>query len=254
MDVNNLLGLAKKAALAAGGVILEIYESGDFSIEAKSDNSPLTLADKAAHDKIVSFLDKTGVPILSEEGRNIHFKERSKWEYFWLVDPLDGTKEFIKKNGEFTVNIALIHDGKPILGVVYLPVLKDLYFAIAGGGAYVERNSELQKLQTTSRDLTEKGLKVVASRSHMNKETENYLQKLNEPIMISRGSSLKFLLVASGEADLYPRFGPTMEWDTAAAQIIVNEAGGSVVLEDHKTPLFYNKEELLNPYFIVLPS
>ncbi len=254
MELKNYLKLAKNAAVVAGKKILEIYESGDFSIEAKDDSSPLTLADKAAHEIIVSILEKTNLPILSEEGKEIPFEQRSKFEYFWMIDPLDGTKEFIKKNGEFTVNIALIHKGEPILGVVYLPVLRDIYYAVRNEGAFVDKKGSIHKLQTSAKNLTEKGLKVVASRSHLSSETKDYLNELNEPEIVSRGSSLKFLLVASGEADLYPRFGPTMEWDTAAAHIIVNEAGGSVVLEDHLTPLIYNKKNLLNPHFIVLPQ
>lgn len=254
IDLPNLLDIAKAASLAAGAEILKIYHSGDFSIEAKSDNSPLTIADKTAHNVICSFLEKTEIPILSEEGRDILFEERSKWEYFWMVDPLDGTKEFIKRNGEFTVNIALIHANEPILGVVYTPVPDELFWAISQKGAFVQKDGEVSGLKTSARGLKEEGLRVVASRSHMSPETEEYLQKLHEPEIVSKGSSLKFLLVASGEADLYPRFGPTMEWDTAAAHIIVKEAGGSVTLEDHKTPLFYNKEVLLNPSFIVLPS
>lgn len=253
MELEKLLEVAKKAALAAGAEILRIYESGDFSIEAKSDDSPLTLADKAAHLKIVSFLEGTGIPILSEEGRDISYEERSKWEYFWMVDPLDGTKEFIKKNGEFTVNIALIHNGVSIMGVVYPPVLGEIYWAINGNGAFMEEGGEIKDLKTTKRQLSESGIKVVASRSHMSPETEAYVSKLTKPSIVSKGSSLKFLLIASGAADVYPRLGPTMEWDTAAAHAIVQEAGGSVVLEDGKTDLTYNKENLLNPYFIVLP-
>ncbi|MEQ9402626.1 MAG: 3'(2'),5'-bisphosphate nucleotidase CysQ [Cyclobacteriaceae bacterium] len=253
LDLHSLLEIAKDASLAAGKEILKIYDSGDFSIEAKSDNSPLTLADKAAHNRIVSFLDKTNIPILSEEGRNISFEERNNWEYFWMVDPLDGTKEFIKKNGEFTVNIALIHKGTPVIGVVYTPVLDELYWAVSNEGAFSLINGKTRALKTSGKGLEEPNLKVVASRSHMSPETEDYLAGLTNPEIVSKGSSLKFLLVASGRADLYPRFGPTMEWDTAAAQIIVEEAGGSVTLEDHKTPLFYNKKSLLNPYFIVLP-
>lgn len=253
MELESLLETAKDAALAAGKEILKIYESGDFSIEAKADDSPLTLADKAAHHKIVSFLDKTGIPILSEEGRDIPYEERSKWEYFWMVDPLDGTKEFIKKNGEFTVNIALIHKGESVLGVVCTPVLNELFWAVKGSGSYVKRNGQISKLSTSKKSLKEHRLRVVASRSHMSKETEEYLEKLTEPEIVSKGSSLKFLLIASGQADLYPRFGPTMEWDTAAAHVIVMEAGGSVTLTDHKTSLLYNKENLLNPYFIVMP-
>lgn len=254
VDLDKLLEVAKEAALAAGKDILGIYESGDFSIEAKSDDSPLTLADKAAHNRIVSFLEKTNLPILSEEGRDIPFEERSKWEYFWMVDPLDGTKEFIKKNGEFTVNIALIHNGESVMGVVYPPVLGELYWAIKGMGSFMEVNGEISELHTSKKPLTESGIKVVASRSHMSPETEEYVSGLNNPSIVSKGSSLKFLLVASGNADVYPRFGPTMEWDTAAAHAIVAEAGGKIVLEDGETPLAYNKENLLNPYFIALPS
>lgn len=252
-SLESLLNIAKSAALAAGEEILKIYESGDFSIEAKSDDSPLTLADKAAHKKIVSHLEDSGIPILSEEGRDISYEERSKWEYFWMVDPLDGTKEFIKKNGEFTVNIALIHKGKSVLGVVYPPVIGDIYWAIDGMGSFKEVNGEVTKLNTTKKLLSESRLKIVASRSHMSPETEHYISKFDNPEIVSKGSSLKFLLVASGEADVYPRFGPTMEWDTAAAHVIVIEAGGRVTLEDENTSLSYNKVNLLNPYFIVLP-
>ncbi|WP_421764121.1 3'(2'),5'-bisphosphate nucleotidase CysQ [Ekhidna sp.] len=253
MQLIELLEVAKKASLAAGREILKIYESGDFSVEAKSDNSPLTIADKAAHDKIVSFLEDTNIPILSEEGRTIPYEERSKWEYFWMVDPLDGTKEFIKKNGEFTVNIALIKDGVPILGVVHPPVIGDLYWGLKEEGAFREINGDVEELKASTRSLTDTGLKVVASRSHMSDKTQEFVNSLKEPEVVSKGSSLKFLLVASGEADVYPRFGPTMEWDTAAAHAIVSEAGGSVVKEDETTPLSYNKDNLLNPSFIVLP-
>ena len=254
MDLQKLCEIAREASLVAGREILNIYESGDFSIEAKADDSPLTLADKAAHNKIVSFLEQTDIPILSEEGRNIPYEVRKDWEYFWMVDPLDGTKEFIKKNGEFTVNIALIHQGRPILGVVYPPVLGEMYWAIEEKGSYKEIDGKESKLSSSQNSLDSEGLKVVASRSHMSPETQNFVEELSEPLIVSKGSSLKFLLVASGEADVYPRFGPTMEWDTAAAHVIVTEAGGAVVLEDQVTSLTYNKENLLNPFFIVLPQ
>lgn len=249
-NLNELLEVAKVAAEAAGKEILKIYESGDFSVESKSDDSPLTLADKASHLKIVSFLEPTGIPILSEEGRGIPFDERKDWDYFWMIDPLDGTKEFIKKNGEFTVNIALIHEGRPVLGVVHPPVLNDMYLAVEGQGAML--NGE--KIHSSSADLSNSGLKVVASRSHMSQETQDFVDKLNDPAIVSKGSSLKLLMVASGEADVYPRFGPTMEWDTAAAHVVVNEAGGRVTYTDLSTPIIYNKEDLLNPFFVVLPS
>ena len=250
MEINlpELLDISKEAALAAGRDILKIYKSGDFSIEAKADNSPLTLADQASHNRIISFLEKTGIPILSEEGAEIPFDKRKEWDYFWMIDPLDGTKEFIKKNGEFTVNIALIHFGKPILGVVYPPVLNQMYSAIKDNGSYLDG----QKNQVTGRTLDQSNLKTVASRSHMSPETEDFLGQLKEPEIVSKGSSLKLLMVASGDADVYPRFGPTMEWDTAAAHIIVEEAGGQVVHPDLQTPVVYNKKNLLNPFFIVL--
>ena len=254
MDYERLLDLAKKATKKAGEKILEIYDTGDFSIEAKSDSSPLTIADKAAHEIIVNQLERTNLPVLSEEGKSVPYEERSKWGHFWMVDPLDGTKEFIRKNGEFTVNIALIKNGQPVLGVVYPPVLDELYYASLNEGAYLEKDGTTEKLKTGQKDLNSVGLKVVASRSHMSPETQQFVDKLNKPDIVSKGSSLKFLLVASGQADVYPRFGPTMEWDTAAAQIIVEEAGGAVTLEDRKTKLSYNKEDLLNPYFIVLPT
>lgn len=244
------LPIAKKAALEAGKKILEIYESGDFSIEAKADNSPLTLADKASHNEIVKHLKKTDLPILSEEGKSISYNERMDWEYFWMIDPLDGTKEFIKKNGEFTVNIALIHHDHPVLGVVYTPCLNELFYAIQGKGAFLETDQS-RKLKVNTFSMDDVHLKVVASRSHLNEDTQAFLDSLNEPEIVSKGSSLKLLMVAQGQADLYPRYAPTMEWDTAAAQIIVEEAGGIVHIKDTKSPVTYNKEDLLNPYFLV---
>lgn len=247
MNLSNLLDQAVIAAKEASNAILKIYDSGDFSIEAKADNSPLTLADRASHLSIVKILELTELPILSEEGKTIEFSERKNWEYFWLIDPLDGTKEFIKKNGEFTVNIALIHKTEVVLGVVFTPVLGDLFTAIKGQGSY--KNGS--KISVNHFDLKDSKLNVVASRSHLNEETEEFLNSLNQPNTLSKGSSLKLLMVAEGEADLYPRYAPTMEWDTAAAQIIVEEAGGSVTIKDTNTKVVYNKENLLNPYFLV---
>jgi 3'(2'), 5'-bisphosphate nucleotidase len=248
INLKELAVLAEKAARIAGEVILKIYESGDFSIEAKADDSPLTMADKAAHKAIVSVLESTNIPILSEEGRSIPYSERKGWEYFWMIDPLDGTKEFIKKNGEFTVNIALIHNNRPILGVVYPPVLDQMYTAISGQGATLDGKT----IHSSKKKLDHSGLRTVASRSHMSPETEEFLAQLDKPEIVSKGSSLKLLMVASGEADVYPRFGPTMEWDTAAAHIVVEEAGGQVLHTDQSKPIDYNKENLLNPYFLVL--
>jgi len=247
MDFDHLLEIAKSASLSAGEAILEIYASGDFSIEAKADDSPLTLADKASHNKIVELLEETGLPILSEEGSKVPYAERKDWGYFWMIDPLDGTKEFIKKNGEFTVNIALIHRTKVVLGVVYTPVLGDVFWAIKDQGAY--KNGS--KIEVNNFTMNDSDLKVVASRSHLNEDTESFINGLNNPVTVSKGSSLKLLMVAEGEADLYPRYAPTMEWDTAAAQIIVEEAGGTVTIKDKEIPVQYNKEDLLNPYFLV---
>ncbi len=247
MDRKTLLESAKKAAKKAAIEILKIYESGDFSIESKGDNSPLTLADKASHNAIVDILKDTSLPILSEEGKEIPYTKRKGWDYFWMIDPLDGTKEFIKRNGEFTVNIALINKNRAVLGVVLTPVTGDIFYAIEGEGAF--KNGKSIKVNKFSDSQT--GLKVVASRSHLNDETQNFLDDLNQPEIVSKGSSLKLLMVAEGAADLYPRFAPTMEWDTAAAQIIVEEAGGAVIVKDSPNPVFYNKENLLNPYFLV---
>ncbi|WP_258102687.1 3'(2'),5'-bisphosphate nucleotidase CysQ [Marinoscillum sp. MHG1-6] len=246
-DYQKLLEVAKAAAIDAGEKIIEIYESGDFSVEAKSDDSPLTKADKASHHAIVGYLEQTGLPILSEEGSAVAYEERKDWDLFWMIDPLDGTKEFIKKNGEFTVNIALIAKNTPVMGVVYTPVLKDLFWAVKGEGAF--KNGS--QISVNDKNLSDPQLKVVASRSHLNEETEQFMSRLTDPEIVSKGSSLKLLMVAEGEADLYPRYAPTMEWDTAAAQILVEEAGGAVNIANSSIPVTYNKENLLNPYFLV---
>ena len=223
-----------------------------FGIEAKSDNSPLTLADKASHNVIVKHLEKTGLPVLSEEGKSIAFEERKNWEYFWMVDPLDGTKEFTQKNGQFTVNIALVHQGKVILGVVYPPVWAKLYYAIEGEGAFVEADGITAQLWTVGKqNPASEVTKILASKSHFNKETEDFIAQYPNAELVNIGSSLKFIWVAEGKAHVYPRIAPTMEWDTAAAQIIVEEAGGKVVQFETGTPVVYNKENLLNPYFVV---
>ncbi|REE01646.1 3'(2'),5'-bisphosphate nucleotidase [Marinoscillum furvescens DSM 4134] len=247
MDFNTLLNKAKEAAQKASAEIIKIYESGDFSIEAKADDSPLTLADQASHKAIVSVLDSTELPILSEEGRSIDYSERSNWEYFWMIDPLDGTKEFIKKNGEFTVNIALVHQNEVVLGVVYTPVLGEMYWAVKGEGAFKDGDP----INVNSFSLEQPNLKVVASRSHLNEDTQAFMDALSNPEIVSKGSSLKLLMVAEGAADLYPRYAPTMEWDTAAAQIIVEEAGGKVLRKGQNASVVYNKEDLLNPHFLV---
>jgi 3'(2'), 5'-bisphosphate nucleotidase len=249
--MDQLLPLAIHAAEAACKEILEVYHSGDFQAESKGDNSPLTLADKRAHDVIASILLPSSLPILSEEGKHISYEERKYWKRFWMVDPLDGTKEFLKRNGEFTVNIALIENQKPVLGVVAIPVTGNVFYAQQGTGAFVKSNGNIRPLPKRSPvDLKKSGVRVVASRSHMSEETQAFIQSLSEPTLVSQGSSLKFLLLAEGKADVYPRFAPTMEWDTAAAHAIVNETGISVLQKDSSNPLLYNKPDLLNPYFI----
>lgn len=261
------LQVAIRAALKAGEEILSIYNNpeSDFSVERKADNSPLTIADKRAHEVIVSFLQKTEHPILSEEGKSIDYETRRNWKTLWIVDPLDGTKEFIKRNGEFTVNIALVCEGVPELGVVYIPVKKELYFGTKKGGAFKIVNISHQdgmNFDTIPASATvipicnnNRAFTVVASRSHLSAETEQYIDGLRcshpDIEFISIGSSIKICLVAEGCADIYPRFAPTMEWDTAAGHAIVRAAGKEIYMCDEKTPLTYNKSDLLNPWFIV---
>ena len=250
LNFSNLLDLAKNAAICAGQEILKIYTEDDFGVVYKNDESPLTKADQAAHDIIVNKLKSSSLPILSEEGAEIPFAERSKWDYFWMVDPLDGTKEFIKKNGEFTVNIALIHNGIPIMGVVYTPVTSELFYALQGCGAYKLVEGHTHPLQKSANETLE-DLRVVASRSHLNEETKSFMNQLVSPEIVSMGSSLKFIVLSEGNAEVYPRFAPTMEWDSAAAHAICNEVGLEVFNVKTKRALEYNKEDLLNPYFIV---
>jgi len=248
IDIQDVVAIAKKA----GDSIMQIYEQ-DFEVEYKQDNSPLTLADKKANDIIEDGLNQLSArfPILSEEGEEILYKDRKHWEYFWLVDPLDGTKEFISKNDEFTVNIALIHKDTPVLGVVYAPALDVCYWAKQDEGAF--KDGQKLPLKTANQRNT---YKIVASRSHMSDETQVFIDVINtrkEKELISIGSSLKICLVAEGEADIYPRLGPTMEWDTGAAHAIVDESGKS--LERYMNGKYseheYNKENLLNQWFIV---
>ena len=255
-----LLEFAKRAALDAGDAILDIYENADFGVKAKSDDSPLTIADTKAHDIIEKHLEITNIPVLSEEGASIPFAERKAWNLFWMVDPLDGTKEFIKRNGEFTVNIALIENNEPVLGIVYAPVLKKLYF----GGASVNfsklsfENSDLDLKKNPNKNLEVvrqlSEVRVVASRSYRNKETDDFIQTLKSPKIVSMGSSLKFMVIAEGNADVYPRFAPTMEWDTAAADAVLRGLDYSIYQVSQNSILDdvvrYNKESLLNPHFI----
>lgn len=259
---------AIKAALEAGARILDIYNdpTSDFGIERKADNSPLTIADKEAHATIMSFLADTPYPVLSEEGKSIGYEERKSWNSLWIVDPLDGTKEFIKKNGEFTVNIALVTNGVPVMGVIYVPVKKELYFAGLSLGAYkladiinVAVGDDLDSLIARSVRLPQSrecsNFVIVASRSHLSPETEAFIEQMKEKHtdveLRSSGSSIKICLVAEGSADVYPRFAPTMEWDTAAGHAIAKAAGFEIYQAGKNITLQYNKEDLLNPWFIV---
>lgn len=256
---------AIEAAIEGGKEILKVYEEGEIKVELKGDNSPLTLADKAANEKIIDFLLKTNYPIISEENKQIDYKTRKDWDTCWIVDPLDGTKEFIKKNGEFTVNIALCHKGNPIFGVIYVPVTRELYYAnVDEQKAYkttLNSEHEINKGLGSDDDRiypnTKKSnlIQVVGSRSHMNEDTSNYIeelkQKYSEVEIVSKGSSLKFCLVAEGKANVYPRFAPTMEWDTAAGHAICRAVGLKVTSQNTQEEVVYNKENLLNPYFLV---
>ena len=232
---------------------MQVYKQ-DFEVEYKQDSSPLTLADKKANDIIEDGLNQLSVnfPILSEEGKEIPYEDRKHWEYFWLVDPLDGTKEFVKKNGEFTVNIALIHKDAPVLGVVYAPALGICYWAKQGEGAF--KDGQRLPLKT---EIQRETYKIVASRSHMSDETQAFIDNIDtdkDKELISIGSSLKICLVAEGEADIYPRLGPTMEWDTGAAHTIVNESNCKLTEYSQcniKKQLTYNKVNLLNKWFIL---
>lgn len=252
INLSHLTHTAKTAALAAGKAIMEVYGSTDFGVDYKKDDSPLTKADRAGHEVIVRYLRETALPVLSEEGKDIAYSERKNWEYFWMVDPLDGTKEFIKRNGEFTVNIALIHGGKPVAGVVYAPVLDWLYWGNREDGAWKQVGAQEPKQLHAPADQEVRT--IVASRSHLSPETQGFIDQYPGTEVISMGSSLKIMLVAENKAQLYPRFAPTMEWDTAAADGVLTAMGGSLVSRETNQPLEYNKENLLNPHFIAAHS
>lgn len=278
VPMTGMIAVIFEAAIAAGKKILKIYD-GDIEVAFKADDSPLTLADKRAHAVITEHLQShknTEMPILSEEGRTIPYRTRKEWTRFWLVDPLDGTKEFIKRNGEFTVNIALIDNGRPIMGVVYVPVKDKLFFGAEALGAFAwsqatmtlagdlkilaaspaKLNAILGKaIRLPVRRDEERPFTVVGSRSHATEALEQYVDGLKrrygEISYLPAGSSLKICLVAEGDADIYPRLGPTMEWDTAAGHAVAAAAGATVQVHKSSTPLSYNKENLLNPWFIV---
>lgn len=254
-EFSSYIGEIEIIAREAGARILDIY-NGEFEVENKTDGSPLTEADKAAHNIIVDRLARLtpDVPVLSEESRAIEYATRKDWQCYWLIDPLDGTREFVKRNGEFTVNIALIENKKPVLGVVYVPVKDILYSASAGTGA-IKEDSSGKRLPINVRMYKRGAPSVVASRSHAGEMLQAFLDKVTakegKPEIVSMGSSLKLCLVAEGVADVYPRLGPTSEWDTAAAQCVVEAAGGQV-LSLQGEPLVYNKENILNPMFLAV--
>ncbi|MEX0290790.1 MAG: 3'(2'),5'-bisphosphate nucleotidase CysQ [Flavobacteriaceae bacterium] len=258
------LEMAIRAAIDGGKEILKVYTQEEIKVAHKKDESPLTEADSAANTAINRVLLTTDFPIISEENKQLDYSVRKNWEYCWIVDPLDGTKEFIKKNGEFTVNIALCQDGTPILGVIYVPVTRELYYAV------VEEKKAYKTILTVTHTIdgelySQKDeiaptkdaqvVRVVGSRSHMNDETHQFIETLKESYeeveIVSKGSSLKFCLVAEGLADIYPRFAPTMEWDTAAGQAICNAVGLKVTIGNTGDKLTYNKNDLLNPFFLV---
>jgi len=252
ININDII----KIAHAAGTEILKVYNAGisGWDVSFKSDSSPLTLADKRSNALICNLLTELfpDIPIISEENKEIPYCIRKDYQFFWLIDPLDGTKEFIKRNGEYTVNIALINKNKPVIGIVHLPVLQITYYAVKGSGAYcINPDGEKMKISAKSFCINDDNLNIVASRSHMNEETLSFIKQFREAKIVSMGSSMKLILVAEGKAHIYPRLGPTMEWDTAAAQIIVEESGGSVIDFQHKKKLQYNKENLLNNHFVV---
>lgn len=258
----SLINSAIRASILAGKEILNVYNS-DFAVEHKDDKSPLTEADKCAHHKIMEVLNSTSIPVLSEEGREIPYEERKNWSRLWIVDPLDGTKEFVKRNGEFTVNIALIENNFPIAGVIYVPVTGVLYVGWNKNGAFKTETTneninwsdlanDKNKIPFESHDSV---FKIVASRSHMSPETEDYVKELEKihgkAELVSMGSSLKICLVAEGKANTYPRFAPTMEWDTAAGQAIAEAAGKEFLDWNTKSRMKYNRENLLNNWFLV---
>jgi len=246
IDLEKIVAIAKEA----GDAIMKIYNR-DFTIEYKDDKSPLTEADTKSNEIICNALMKLypNIPIMSEENKQVEYEERKNWEYYWCIDPIDGTKEFIKKNGEFTVNIALINKDTPVLGVVYAPVLHEMYKAKKDEGAYLNN----KQLPLHINENPKEKLNVVASKSHLSKETQEFIDNLEtqEVEQISRGSSLKLCMVATGVADIYPRLAPTMEWDTAAADAIVRESGKMTYQYKNKERMVYNKKNLLNPWFVV---
>ncbi len=253
MDPLDLLEPVKSLAMAAGAEIMAIYATA-FSVQKKDDASPLTAADLASHRTLVAGLENLtpSIPVLSEESAHIAYAERGRWRRFWLLDPLDGTKEFIKRNGEFTVNIALIDGHQPVLGVVSAPAMNLCYYGAVGRGAWRQQGAEPPQSIAVAAPTPDRPARVVGSRSHAGDSLQAFLDRVGSHELLPMGSSLKFCLVAEGKADIYPRLGPTSEWDTAAAQCVVEQAGGQVVTTDGRRLAYNTKDSLLNPHFLVL--
>jgi 3'(2'), 5'-bisphosphate nucleotidase len=254
--IRDLLEIASRSALEAGKVILELYNAIEFPEVIKAGELPSVRADKMAHGTILQYLANTNLPVLSEEGGTIDFSERQEWKYFWMVDPLDGTKEFIHKNGEFTVNIALMHRNDPVGGVIYAPCTDTMYAGSDETGVYkTEKGATTQMLPLKKRKqfsdlLQQQQVTVIASRSHLTDATKDFISRFGNVERKQLGSSLKFMLLLENRADIYPRFGSTMEWDTAAAHAILHASNRGVYHTDLKSELVYNKKDLKNPSFI----
>ena len=248
-------------------IVLDIYNT-DFKVDYKSDDSPLTIADKKCNDYICNFLNINfpNILIISEENKEIEYNKREKYEYCWLIDPIDGTKEFIKKNGQFTINIGLCKNSVPIFGIVSIPVTDEIYYGINGIGSFKIHKDIKKELSIEKKNYSKEGVKIIASSSHLNNDTKNFINQFNNPEILNTGSSIKLLYIAEEKADIYPRLAPTSEWDTCAAHAVVKYAGGNVLKYNsdinfnefiknklnEKEELLYNKENILNPYFIVL--
>lgn len=264
IDLQKHLQLSIRAALLAGDEVMKIYQT-DFAVDFKADHSPLTEADRRAHEVISRQLAATGIPVLSEEGKHLPYDQRQKWETLWIVDPVDGTKEFVKRNGEFTVNIALVIGQAPVLGVIWCPVARQLYYGNNQTGEAWRCQFDTHLANEITPDLLRSRAKrlplpqdrssviVAVSRSHLTQDTQLFINKIKQEQaveLLSRGSSLKMCMIAEGTADVYPRMSPTSEWDTAAGQAIIEAAGGQMLDYATKAPLHYNKPDLLNPWFV----
>jgi len=251
MHLKELIEPVVALATEAGQAILEVYAT-DFDVQSKDDESPLTIADLASHRRIVAGLRNLtpDVPIISEEDGLPPFEERRRWQRYWLIDPLDGTKEFVNRNGEFTVNIALIDATRPIFGVVHVPVQDKTYLGCVDHGAELRDDSGIRPIRVAA--SSGDPARIVGSRSHRGSSLDAFLEKVGDADMLPMGSSLKFCVVAEGRADVYPRLGPTSEWDTAAAQAVVEQAGGQVLKLDGKSLSYNEKPEILNPWFVVI--